>query len=576
MSARRVWVAAAVLLVGVLALPAVSAQQEMPEGVQIVVVLDVSGSMGDYVLSEDLPLEMQQLRDQIADVEARIDALDTDPEVVDLRDQIDLAEADPDFVAATETFDLATAALSEWLDDGGFGSYFDVTDALSGKLDALGCNPFLFSSIISSASFDEADGWVDLACGTVTITDADRTSIYDLVPFLDDPDYQALNQTQMDAYDALDGISRALGLPDLQVQVFQILDAAGYYDLMDQVTPLEDDLADMARRNGYPQKLELAQLAANTLLDLSTLDLAAGGMETSLGLAVFSTEAELKHPMTTDFDAVRSDIDRLVPLEQTNLGGGMTVALDELEAQRDPDSPAAIILLSDGHSNEGMSISEILATIPQRADDLDAVVCSAGFATSEEEVDADLLRGLAEETGGEYLFVTQGEQLTSFFVACRQSLFGTVVERTTGTAAAAPSEAGTIEVPDGSCQLSAVVSFLDTAPEVRLLDPDGAAAPATLQETGNVLLLTVDDPVPGSWSAQVSSPAGDLLFSLVLSTEACATPPTTTATTVVVAPSTDEGGGSAGLIIALVAVLVVGGGAVVFLVLRRRRDSAGT
>lgn len=560
---------AALLLVAFAAPPAASAHQEVPEGVQILVVLDVSGSMGDYVFSEDLPVEIQQVREQIADIEAQRDEIDASAEVVALRDHLDQLSQDSDLAAATEAFDTVSADLDAWLAGSGFEGLFETTTALRERLSELGCNEFLFASIVSSATPEDADGWIDMACGAA-LDEADRPSIHALVPFLADPDYQELNQDQQAAYAAVEVRRDELGLPALEVDLYQMLDGVGYYDLDDQLTDLENDLDDLATNGGFPRKLELAQMAVHTLLDLSRLDQASGGMETSLGLAIFSTEAELRHEMTTDLDAVGDEIDDLLPLDQTNIGAGMTVALDELERLRDPSRPAAIILLSDGHSNEGMPIAEILQTIPRLADDLDAIVCSAGFATAEEEVDVDLLRGLAEETDGEYLFVTHGEQLTSFFVACRQSLVGSVVERTIGTATAVPVEAGRITVPGDSCELNAVVSYSEAAPEVRLVDPSGAEAAPSVGRSDNVLLLTVADPASGVWVAEASSTTGDLLFSLVLSTEACAEAPAATVTTVAPPPVEDGGGSSAGLIIALVVVVLAGAGAAVLLVLRTR------
>lgn len=566
----RVRVGLGALLLMVVAAPTTaSARQEAPEGVQILVVLDVSGSMGDFVFSEDLPVEIQQVRDLIADIETRRDEIDAGAEVIALRDRIGQLKQDSDLTAATEAFDTVSADLDEWLADNGFQGFFTTTTALRERLADLGCNEYLYASIMSSATPEDADGWIDMACGAA-LDEAGRRSIHALVPFLADPDYQELNQEKQAAYAAVDARRDELGLPALEVEVYQMLDGVGYYDLADQLTDLESDLDALATNSGFPSKLELAQMAVHTLLDLSRLDQASGGMETSLGLAIFSTEAELRHEMTTDLDAVGDEVDGLLPLDQTNLGAGMTVALDELERLRDPNRPAAIILLSDGHSNEGMPIADILQTVPRLAGDLDAIVCSAGFATTEEEVDADLLRGLAEQTNGEYLFVTRGEQLTSFFVGCRQSLVGSVVERTIGTATAVPAEAGRITVPGGSCKLNAVVSYSEEPPEIRLVDPSGSDATALVSRSDNVLLFTVADPSAGVWVAEASSMTGDLLFSLVLSTEACAEPPPTTTATTGTTPPTDDGGGGAGLIIALVVVLLAGAGAVAFLVLRRR------
>ncbi len=585
MRKARVLVAAVVMLVAGGAAAPAGARQDPPEGVQIVVVLDVSGSMEDFVFSEEIPAEIRDVIDQIADLEDQLLAIEADPQLAALEDQIDQAESDPDLVAAEEAFDAASLATRTWLSDQGFGDGLaDVYTAVQEGLAELGCNEWLMANIVKSADFEEVDTWLDVACPGVDLSEEQRQSIYDLVPFIDDAEYQALNAAEGQTFAAFDALRIALGISELDLQAFQLREQLGYFDIQDQVNTLEADVDDLARRQGFSIKLELAQLAVETLLDLSRLDQVAGDLDTSMALAIFSKDAELRREFTADLDAISDAVARLRPLETTNLGGGLTVALDELERVRDPQRPAAIILLSDGRSNEGMPIADILAQIPQRAGDLEATICSAGFATTEDEVDADLLRGLADETDGEYLFVTRGEELTSFFLACRQGLLGSVVERITGVASAEPREAGRIDVPANSCELSAVVSFLDVVPDVRLLDPSGAPAEAEAQQGDNVRLLTVQDPAAGSWVAEVTSPEGDRLFSLVLSTQECAEPATTTtaaaattteavtATAAAAGAESGGGGGAGPILVIVIVVLAVGGAALVF-VLRRR--SAG-
>lgn len=575
----RVLVASlAFLVIGALAIPfAAARQQEAPDHVQLFVVLDVSGSMGDYVFSEDLPQEILGLRTQIAGIEEQLEDIEAGPQVVALRDQLEQLENDPVVAAAQDAFDEANEALDDWITAEGVGDRLrDLHDAVRAGLRDIGCDEFLFANIVSSAAPGEVDQWIDFACGDITVSDDDRDAIHAIVPFIADPDYQTLNQDQRDAFVEVDAAREAIGINALEMQLFQLFEDLGLYDLSERLIEMDDDLEVLVEQQGFPIKLELAQLAAHTLLDLSRLGQVAGNVDTTLGLAVFSTEAELRHEMTQDLDAIADEIDVLIPLDRTNLGGGMTVALDELERLRNPEYPAAIILLSDGHSNEGMSIAQILDAIPRRAGELDTIICSAGFATTEDEVDADLLRGLAEETDGEYQFVTRGEELTSFFLACRQGLLGTVVERTTGVASAEPTEAGRIDVPSGSCTLTAVVAFVDEAPELRLIDPDGTEAVPAVQQDGNVRVMTVQNPAPGSWIAESVSSDGDLLFSLVLSAEDCAEPPAATTAVTTQAPGSETGGGGGGgLIIILVIVLLGGAGAAVFFFLRKRSSEEG-
>ncbi len=584
--ARVFVVGLALLLIGGLATPIAVAQQDAPDGIQIFVVLDVSGSMSDFVFAEELPVEIVDIQNQISDLEAQAEAMENDPQILDLEEQIADLEADPAIPAAEAEFREAVAALDDWLADNGLGDQREISEAIQARLAELGCDEFIFANIVRAADVAEIEGWIDFACPDVDLTEEERQSIIDLASFIEDPEFQRLMEEQNAAFEVANGIREDLGINALETRVFTLLNDMGYYDIRDQARELEADLDDFARQQDFPIKLELAQLAAHTLLDLSRLDQVTGDVETSLGLAVFSTNAELRHEMTNDLDAIADEIDLLQPLERTNLGGGMTVALDELERLRDLEQPAAIILLSDGHSNEGMEIPEILDVIPRRADDLDVSICSAGFATTEEEVDADLLRGLAEQTNGEYLFLTRGEELTSFFLACRQGLVGTVVEQAAGLALTEPAEFGRIDVPENTCELSAAVAFVDLSPRVELVDPSGNPVPANARESGNLQLLTIADPAPGTWSAQVSTLHEDTLFSLVLSTEECPEPPPTatttaapttsaaTTTTVAAAPPPEEDGGSPALIIVLIVVLVGAGGAAVFFFLRRRRPAA--
>lgn len=154
-----------------------------------------------------------------------------------------------------------------------------------------------------------------------------------------------------------------------------------------------DRLVDLC---SIPSRLELAKSAAINLIDLSQLDKDNTSRNSLIGLVTFSNQAVFEHGLTLEDDQLKPLIRSMVPLQQTNIGDALLLGLNELESNADPEQPMLLILLSDGHTNVGLSSSEILTVIPERNK---ITLCTAGFADLESEVDFVLLEGLAFQTG---------------------------------------------------------------------------------------------------------------------------------------------------------------------------------
>jgi hypothetical protein len=272
----------------------------------------------------------------------------------------------------------------------------------------------------------------------------------------------------------------------------------------------------------------------------------------------------------------------MTPLYQTNIGDSLIMGLNELESNEDPDIPQLLILLSDGHANVGMTSSEILALIPPRANEHDIIICTAGFADIETEVDFVLLEGLAYETNGEYLFTNSGAELASFFTACREAAVGKeLAGQMTGIVIAEDFiEAGRVDIPANTCDLSLSLNFLSGMPAIELIDPTGKGIDpsqigVSYQSQNQVQLLSVENPPAGEWIINLEnqdSEGEDAVYSLVISTNPCDGPaPEIDQDSAAELPYFISDEGMQGIMIRVVMGMVLLGGATAYLIVIRQR-----
>lgn len=145
-------------------------------------------------------------------------------------------------------------------------------------------------------------------------------------------------------------------------------------------------------------KLESAKRQSNDFVNSSVKTQGgAGGLSARVGLCSFSSDAYINCDLSSDPDSISSAIDALQPLERTNLYDGLELGIKQLDGQ---SGTKMLMLLSDGLSNEGPSDSEILQ-LAQTAKDKDITIYTIGYGSSY-DLDEDLLRGIADATGGSY------------------------------------------------------------------------------------------------------------------------------------------------------------------------------
>jgi Ca-activated chloride channel family protein len=157
-----------------------------------------------------------------------------------------------------------------------------------------------------------------------------------------------------------------------------------------------DSSDSMDRDDVEPTRFEAAKAAARVFLEQFPPDL-------QVGLVSFAGEAAAPVPPTLDRTEVEEALEDLQRGRGTVIGDGLSLALDQLEAEweRDGEAPGAVVLLSDGRDQGSVVSPEDSAA---RARDLDVPVYTVVVGRGDDEegrgADVALMQGIADTTGG--------------------------------------------------------------------------------------------------------------------------------------------------------------------------------
>ncbi len=119
----------------------------------------------------------------------------------------------------------------------------------------------------------------------------------------------------------------------------------------------------------------------------------------------FDSYASLTQGLTSDFNAVKSALDRIDSYGGTNIGAGVRIANNELIRKSSSDRIKVEILLTDGEGSYDYSLTT-------QAKNNNIIIYTIGLGNS---VDETLLRSIAEGTGGMYFPVSSASQLPDVF-----------------------------------------------------------------------------------------------------------------------------------------------------------------
>lgn len=178
-----------------------------------------------------------------------------------------------------------------------------------------------------------------------------------------------------------------------------------------------------------PNRLERAKLAVARLINRLDGD--------RIGLVAFAGDAFVQSPLTVDYAAATLFLNAmepgLVPLQGTNLGAALSVALDAFDANE--RQYRLVVLITDGEDHEGEVENALERAVDQGVEVYTIGIGStdgvpipeydangrrrgfkhdAGGSVVTTKLDEAILRHIAEATGGKYVHVTpRGAELNA-------------------------------------------------------------------------------------------------------------------------------------------------------------------
>ncbi len=174
------------------------------------------------------------------------------------------------------------------------------------------------------------------------------------------------------------------------------------------------DISDsMLEKDLNPNRLEAAKEVARNFIDGRFCD--------RIGLVVFSGEAQSVSPLTTDYEALNEQIDRiqnnLITTAGTAIGSALATCTNRL---RDiPGNSKVAILLSDGSNTSGQ-LDPLTAADLAKFFDIRIYTVAIGKDVEGGELDESSLREIAKEGNGQFFRATDNATLGNIFEQINQ------------------------------------------------------------------------------------------------------------------------------------------------------------
>ena len=221
----------------------------------------------------------------------------------------------------------------------------------------------------------------------------------------------------------------------------------------------------------------------------------------------FASTATTDVHLTSDFAYAKAEVEKIIASGGTSFGAGMRLAVEELKNRGSEGHIPAIVFMSDGHHNTAPRPESYV----YECVNLGVPIYTVGFGRHPGEVGETLLKWMAEQTGGKYLFADDLYELENVFL--RFSLEATgwpITDEFLGFVSEGETVvAGTFELP-----YTEIVRILLNWPgsdlDLIVIRPDGTEVEL---ETGSDNIYSgamtkpkwviLFDPPPGTWTVEV-------------------------------------------------------------------------
>lgn len=232
-----------------------------------------------------------------------------------------------------------------------------------------------------------------------------------------------------------------------------------------------------------------------------------------VGAVVFSNDIATKIDLA-DLDSVEAresfiqQLSSVPPKGWTNIGDGIMTAVDMLNAERNPDIPSVILLLTDGNTEMG-SEDETKASLDAKANAIDAAR-NAGYKiytvslNANGEADSSELQQIASATGGEFREVKTADDLKDVYSLYYSLVFNSKSDNTKDLvipqsgSISSNFEIASVGVEEVNILIEGSPSdFLFTQPDGTVLTKDQLAGTTYASEAFTAVKIA--NPENGSW-----------------------------------------------------------------------------
>lgn len=184
-------------------------------------------------------------------------------------------------------------------------------------------------------------------------------------------------------------------------------------------TSMSMEARDFILDNERPRRLDVVKKVIN--------DFIASRPDDRIGMVVFGSEAYTQSPLTLDHTILSRFLSRVqtgMAGNATAIGDGLATAVNRIKTVEAKSK--IVILLTDGSNNAGRVDPMAAAraakalgiktyTIGAGTNGMAPIVIDGRVTSQKVEIDEDLLRAIAEETGGQYFRATDTESLVKVY-----------------------------------------------------------------------------------------------------------------------------------------------------------------
>ncbi|MET0649710.1 MAG: VWA domain-containing protein [Pyrinomonadaceae bacterium] len=211
--------------------------------------------------------------------------------------------------------------------------------------------------------------------------------------------------------------------------------------------------------------------------------------------------------------AAKGSIDAISLGGNTNIGGGLQAALNQITAPTDHSCNNVVVLLSDGDHNTGTAPASVIPALQEEGVTVLSVGLGAGISASGQAT----LQNVANQTGGKFYRVSGGADLTALFQQLAAETTGSgLLTRSPMTLSPAQTREIQVFVEPGSETATFTLGLASSSDDIRLSlrSPSGAVIDVTNVGSNpnvetfsdpNSRVFRVRSPEPGVWTLVVNS-----------------------------------------------------------------------